>query len=491
MADKDAIDKIAKGFRDAERKHARVGVAVVHTVDDDVPGDEKGKAMSDRVTVWNTLGAALADLNGLNHLEPASVQIRYLPEDKHLKVFHHLVADGDMTADYQRDLAAFYDEEEKLEMHQYRTVWQAKGDNELQKNSFSHQLSISVRTILALAALNLAICGGNAYIALSVGYALALGLVNVGGDGYTKEWVSVAYPPSVADVRKILVAFNDAERNPQFFADVIAFTGYRRITRTHIYTSSDARGENAGGAIDAAVIYRMAQTANLKMEPIPPPQYASVLYNACHAYSMGGSIGFYNWWRASDRAGPLMQKRGAPLGDLWKPVALTLAGYNNLKFLPVVGEALQRYAAHAQTLEDMITQLAADGAWHSTSSLGPLIDGQPTFKCPKSFFILMMSAMIAGAAKAKFLPDSIRRAYYISRIATEQSALVATWESLFSSYDQRLRSTTIATIIGRIGVAAQQKIAAAPNQAQIQEVPAEEKKEEDAAAGGGADNPKV
>lgn len=369
-----------------------------------------------------------------------------MPANKRMLIPHELLhASLQESVDEKRTLCPPEDFR-KLSMMTKGSIWAPRKGAEEKDALFRRQPRISKRSIVIIAALNLELCGGHPYQALALGYACAMGLVNIGGDGLTREWVASKSAPSREDVEKVVRYFSSLKGDPTLIGDLISFVGYRRISRTHIYDSNDQRAEHKSSQIDLDAVARMVAGANgMAVENVDE---AGALYYGCHSYSLGGAVGFHHWWSRSAYGGPTMKVRRTPVGDLWKSAAIVDAGFVTLLRLPLLGQQLTQFRGIHGDLVDKLEGIR-EHPWR-TSSLSKLLCGQDPVELGTSPFVLFMSTLIAGAAEGEFMPVSIKQSYFIRRTTHENASLVRTWSDLFDGLSRRLRDTDLSNIVGDI-----------------------------------------
>lgn len=417
--------------------------------------DDPGPPAGDAADIWRALNAQLANIDGVAHADPLEVQVRYTPSEKHLLIPGYLVEGRQRIA---RELLAGDPADENTfqdgaNMAHYQRLWAPEDVN----HTWGECQNLTLRTVLAVAALNLAVYGGNPLAALLVAFALSVGLVNVGGDGLVREWVLTSIVPDAPSMKAVMDFYAKVCKGTAIIPDIIALVGYRRISRTHIYDSADDRQEASVGAVDLGIINRIIRQAGKQVAPYGANDQADLLYNCCHCFSLSGAVGFWRWWLITPAAGPLIVTRDNPLGDVWKPLAIATAGYDNLVALPIVGDALRLLQDERQRA-DRFLENVADNPW-VTSSLSRLLCGDETQTCRmmNEHFVQFMSAMVAGAAEANYLSASLKTSHYVRRMKTKHSAAVTMWESVFSEFERRTRSLGFdAMVAGMIGGAQEQ-----------------------------------
>jgi len=384
-------------------------------------------------------------VNGLSGQEMESTQLKYIPDTLHVLVPEFFVdpetpataadvnIDDELEVDVMPSVTRFgynADDNAKLAMLPANTLYTLPRGTTAEKlpgkpNTPSTLSLAGVATIFAL--------NRPRYpcwiTSLMVAVGMAMGFYQRGDDGITREWQTTTVFPTLDNMAFALSKLRgkSGAKMWKMALDLIAFLGYCRLSYTHPVDSSNA-----------SLLEQQAKSFN-KIGELPEADAISaadiqgLLHGGVHGMSLGGAVGWYCLWRFNTFASPFIKARANCVGDLYKGLAITEAGYLSLISMPSLSK-LSRIVANEIAEITAWLERAYLTPWVS-SSLSMLLSGSPQVEYPNSLKVTLslLGALIAAAAENSVLPPSFKSSYYVMNLKKKYAGAVAFWDTYFGA----------------------------------------------------------
>lgn len=331
-------------------------------------------------------------------------------------------------------------------------AWASFGKLRVAAPNDSWATRLSAITMCTITALNLENTGGNYVWAARIAMATSLGLVNVGNDGFNREWTVTKNAPNVQDVRSSMAYFMgpNAAKWANVLRDLIAFVGYVRVSFTHIYSTADTAATARLISLAGRMVAGILDGVNLTVENEVGQSIA--LYSSAHAYSMGGACGYSMWWSLRAEASPYLGVRHEVYGDSAKPVIIMNAGLISLTAVPMLG-AISELASVIECKDIIKKYKEKIGVrYERSSSLSMMLCGLPTITLDEkeNKSLRAMACIVAAAVYADFLPRSLGESYYITHVSAELPGIVETWKLVFKKVTDSTDELNLTEVVALI-----------------------------------------
>jgi len=276
---------------------------------------------------------------------------------------------------------------------------------------------------------------------VAVGYSL--GLYQRGGPKIKREWCTdeTVGPPSEANLSEAASFFigDGAERRVQAMMDIIAMLGYMRISHTHPIDSTNGKLLENQLRLLNRLVDGVFTGKHEDLGKVTVKDLEFLLHGPVHGMSLGGACGFYRWWVQQTVCSKYLSARDHAVGDLWKSVAIVVAGYSAISSLPMLSSFTSALAERYGFI--LTSYLSYKGLPWRTSSLSKLICGEETVVIPHddTKFIELMSALIYASAERGILPPSFTTSYYLKKVKDSRGGAVQFWNTMFEAYADSMR----------------------------------------------------